>query len=70
MEYPKALYLRGWADLDACVTVDDAAQEAAARGKGYRHLAEAVEAVAPPAVDEDSPEAPKRRGRHPKAVAA
>lgn len=64
-EYPKALYLRGWDDLDACVTVADAEQEAAARAEGYRTL---LEPVAAPVVDEDSPEAPKRRGRPPKAV--
>jgi hypothetical protein len=39
-EYPKALYLRGWDDLDASVTVRDAAEEAAARAQGYRMLSE------------------------------
>lgn len=65
VEYPKALYLRGWDDLDAVVTVHDAAQEAEARAEGYRTL---LEPVAAPAVVEDAPEEPKRRGRPPKAV--
>ena len=64
-EYPKALYLRGWDDLDACVTVKDRAEEDAARLEGYRTLLEPVADAAP---DDDTPEAPKRRGRPPKAV--
>ena len=64
-EYPKALYLRGWDDLDACVTVKDRAEEDAARAEGYRTLLEPVADAAP---DDDAPEAPKRRGRPPKAV--
>ncbi len=65
VEYPKALYLRGWDDLDACVTVHDAEQEAEARAEGYRMLSEPVEA---PETDDDTPDAPKRRGRPPKGV--
>lgn len=65
VEYPKALYLHGWDDLDACVTVQDEAEESAARAEGYRSLAEPV---AEPAMDDDAPEAPKRRGRPPKAL--
>ena len=65
IEYPKALYLRGWDDLDACVTVQNAEQEEAARAEGYRGLSEPV--AAPP-VSDDSPDAPKRRGRPPKVV--
>ena len=42
IEFPKALYLRGWDDLDACVTVQDAGQEADARAQGYRSLGEPV----------------------------
>lgn len=53
-EYPKALYLRGWDDLNASVTVRDRAEEDAARAQGYRMLTD------PPV------EAP-RRGRPPKA---
>jgi hypothetical protein len=64
-EYPKALYLRGWDDLDACVTVYDREQEAAARAEGYRMLSEPVPA---PVVDDDTADAPKRRGRPPKAI--
>ena len=65
VEYPKALYLRGWDDLDAMVTVYDAAQEAEAREDGYRTLVEPPVVVA---VGDDTPEEPKRRGRPPKAV--
>ncbi len=65
VEYPKALYLRGWEDLDAVVTVHDAAQEAEAREQGYRTL---VEPPIVPAVADDTPEEPKRRGRPPKAI--
>lgn len=65
VEYPKALYLRGWEDLDAVVTVYDAEQEAQAREDGYRTL---VEPPVVPAVAADTPEDPKRRGRPPKAV--
>lgn len=42
-EYPKALYLKGWEDLDACVVVLDADEEAAARKDGYRMLNEQTE---------------------------
>jgi hypothetical protein len=65
VEYPKALYLRGWDDLDAMVTVYDAGQEAEARADGYRAL---VDPPVVPAVVDDAPEEPKRRGRPPKAV--
>jgi hypothetical protein len=65
VEYPKALYPRGWDDLDAMVTVHDAAQEAKARAEGYRTL---LEPVAAAEVDDDTPDAPKRRGRPPKAA--
>lgn len=64
-EFPKALYLRGWDDLDAYVTVQNAAEEAAARAEGYRGINEPAPA---PAVEDDAPEAPKRRGRPSKAV--
>jgi len=67
IEFPKALYLRGWDDLAACVTVQDAGQEAEARVQGYRSLAEPVVA---PEVGDDAPYAPKRRGRPAKAVEA
>lgn len=46
-EYPKALYLKGWDDLDACVVVLDAEEEAAARKEGYRMLNEPVEQDTP-----------------------
>ncbi len=65
VEYPKALYLRGWEDLDAMITVYDAEQEAEAREDGYRSLAEPPVVLA---VSDDSPDAPKRRGRPPKAI--
>lgn len=68
IEYPKALYLHGWDDLSACFVVNDLAEEEAARLKGYRGLHEPVEAVAPAAVGDDAPDAPKRRGRPSKAV--
>lgn len=45
LEYPKALYLKGWDDLDASVTVNDAESEAAARAQGYKSLAEEVKEV-------------------------
>jgi hypothetical protein len=48
IEYPKALYLRGWDDLDAMVTVQDAAGEATARADGYRMLSEPSAEAAPP----------------------
>lgn len=60
IEYPKALYLRGWAALDACVVVTTSAEEQHARAQGYRHLAE-------PVAGDDADDAPKRRGRPPKA---
>ena len=73
VEYPKGLYLRGWEDLDALVIVKDEGEEAAARAKGYRHINEpapaAVEAAAEPVGHDDSPDAPKRRGRPPKVHA-
>lgn len=65
VEYPKALYLRGWDDLAAMVTVHNAAEEADARAAGYRTLSEPVAA---PAMDDDASDAPKRRGRPPGAV--
>lgn len=61
--YPMALYLRGWDDLNAMVTVHSSEEEEAARADGYRHLAE------DPAEEDDSVEAPKRRGRPPKVRA-
>jgi len=67
VEYPKALYLRGWDDLAACVTVQDAGQEQDARAQGYRSLAERV---AEAEAGEHAPDAPKRRGRPAKAVEA
>jgi len=67
VEFPKVLYLRGWDDLAACITVQDAGQEAEARVQGYRSLAERV---AEAEVGEDAPDAPKRRGRPAKAVEA
>lgn len=39
-EFPKSLYLRGWADLSATVVVHDAAAEAEAREAGYRMLSD------------------------------
>jgi hypothetical protein len=54
-EYPKSLYLNGWADLDAHVVVSDAAEEDDARAQGYLTLAEVGKPAAP------------RRGRPPKA---
>jgi len=66
VEYPKALYLRGWDDLAAVVTVHNAAEEADARAAGYRVISEPVAA---PAMDDDAPEVPKRRGRPPGAAA-
>ena len=39
-EYPKMLYgPRGWGDLDDCRLVLDAAEEKAAKKKGYADLA-------------------------------
>lgn len=67
IEYPKSLYLRGWDDLGATVTVHNAPEEADARAVGYRTVSEPVDA---PAMDDDAPDAPKRRGRLPGAVAA
>jgi hypothetical protein len=67
VEFPKALYLRGWDDLAACVTVQDAGQEADARAQGYRGLAEPV---AEAEAGDDAPDAPKRRGRPAKAAEA
>jgi len=64
-EYPKALYRAGWDDLDASVTVHSAQEEASARAEGYRGLSEPVAA---PGTDDDAPDAPKRRGRPPKAI--
>lgn len=61
IEYPKALYLRGWAALDACVVVTTAAEEQHARTQGYRHLSE-------PVAGDDAPPAPKRPGRPPKGA--
>lgn len=66
VEYPKALYLRGWDDLEACVTVHDRAQEDDARAMGYRMLSEPVGA---PDMEDDATEAPKLRKRSPKALA-
>jgi hypothetical protein len=74
-EYPKALYLRGWADLDAKVVVSDAAEEADARAQGYRMLSDPDEpaalAVVLPredaSVQDSASVAAPRRGRPPKA---
>ena len=60
VEYPKALYLRRWDDLAACVTVQDVGQEQDARAEGYRTLAEPV---AKAETGDDAPYALKRRGR-------
>ena len=42
-EFPKSLYLRGWADLSATVVVENAAEEAEARAAGYRMLSDPPE---------------------------
>lgn len=60
-EYPKALYLHGWADLSACAVVRDAAEEAQARQEGFRMLAEG-DATASPVEPAQEPAKP-RRGR-------
>ena len=52
VEFPKALYLRGFEDLDAWVMVHTRDEEAVKRAEGYKHLSEVGE-----------PDAPKRRGR-------
>jgi hypothetical protein len=56
VEYPKALYLRGWDDLAAMVTVHSERDEAAARAEGYKSLAGEAE-------EDAATDAPKRRGR-------
>lgn len=74
-EYPKALYLRGWSDLDAYVSVANAAEERERRAEGYRHIYEfPLPDAALEAAQEDGAEdvgeavepAPRRRGRPPK----
>lgn len=63
--YPLALYLRGWDDLAACVTVADEAAEAQARAAGYRGLDD------PTPVASDLPaEAKRPRGRPRKEAAS
>ena len=52
-EYPKALYLSGWTDLTATVTVFSPDEEENARKHGYRSLNE-------DAVQEEEPVKPKR----------
>jgi len=47
IEYPKSLYLRGWADLSATVVVENAAEEAEARAAGYRMLSDPPEPAGP-----------------------
>ena len=42
-EYPKALYLKGWDDLSASVTVNSKEEEASARKEGYKGLNEKAE---------------------------
>lgn len=77
-EYPKALYLHGWDDLSAFVTVDDAQAETQARSIGYRMLTDVAEtqqisqnddtAKAEAPMSAAPAEAPKRRGRPPKVT--
>ena len=62
MEYPKQLYRSGWDDLTDTIVVSDADAEGDARQAGFRMLSDPDEQV-----EDDAPEAPKRRGRPPKA---
>jgi hypothetical protein len=75
IRYPLTLYRAGWNDLEDSVTVLNKQQEADARRDGYRMLSEPI---APPVVaaeaddddgrDDDTPDAPRRRGRPRKAI--
>lgn len=64
MDYPKQLYRSGWDDLTDTIVVQGADEEGDSRAAGFRMLSE------PPddPVDIGEPEAPKRRGRPPKAA--
>ena len=62
MEYPKQLYRSGWDDLTDTIVVSDADAEGDARQAGFRMLSDPDEQV-----EDDATEAPKRRGRPPKA---
>lgn len=48
-EFPKALYLKGWDDLSAAVTVNSAEEEESARKDGYKGLNEQAEGAEAPA---------------------
>jgi hypothetical protein len=45
VEYPKALYKSGWANLEDSMTVYSKSEEMKARKKGYRMLDEAADAA-------------------------
>lgn len=45
-KFPLALFMHGWADLDACVVVHSDEEEAQARSQGYRPLSEPVQEIA------------------------
>ena len=62
MEYPKQLYRSGWDDLTDIIVVSDADAEGDARQAGFRMLSDPDEQV-----EDGATEAPKRRGRPPKA---
>ena len=46
-EFPKALYLKGWDDLSAMVTVNSEEEEKSARKEGYKGINEKVPEKAP-----------------------
>lgn len=62
MEYPKSLFLRGWDDLEATKLVHGEDEEREARKGGYKSLAEFGASHA------GADDAPKKRGRKPKAL--
>ena len=65
MEYPKQLYRSGWDDLADTIVVSDADAEGDARQAGFRMLSDPEEPAE--LTEEGATEAPKRRGRPPKA---
>jgi len=77
MEYPVTFYRQGWADLSDWILVLDADHEKECRAAGFKHMREFSDVAKKQQItqndgtaqaDDAQAEAPKRRGRPPKAT--